>query len=559
MKHINLKSFSTRTASAVLLFLFLTNHSNAQLGNVDLGTISGNFQIDGQYYREDSAIGAPNYPAAIGSNSFVNLLYNRGKFTAGVRYEAYLPTLQGFTRQTGSGITYRFARYSHEKFDITVGTFYEQFGAGLTLRTWESWGLGFDNSMDGIRGKFMPAKGVTLTGLIGRQRNAFSTSIANLSEGIVRGFDANVSIQEAITKWNDHKTRITVGGSFVSRYQEDSDPIYILPENVATAAGRATVTRGKVSLSAEYSTKINDPSAVNNLIYKKGDGLLIQGSYSQKGLGVSLTAKRIDNMDYRSDRNAAGNNLTTNYLPPLTKQHTYRLATLFPYATQPLGEIGFQAEISYKIKKETKIGGKYGTQLTLNVSRVQGLETTPTPDPTLGYTSNFFGFGGPLYIQDINFEISRKFSKRFKASTSHFFFKYDEFLFKQLTGFNTTETVNAMVNVVELNYVTKPKHNLHVELQHCYTKQEFGSWAMLGIEYSIAPHWFVSAFDEYNYGNEEEGKRIHYFSGTVGYLLDNYRFTLGYGRQRAGVLCVGGVCRLVPASNGITLTINGSF
>lgn len=559
MKQGEMKHTIIKTAAAVLMFFYAAPAANSQNQAPDLGTISGNFQFDGQYYREDSLIGAPDFPASIGSNSFVNLLYNRGRFTAGMRYEAFLPTMQGFTRSSGSGITYRFARYDHEKFDVTVGTFYEQFGMGLTMRTWESWGLGFDNSLDGLRAKFRPHKGVTLTGVIGRQRNAFSNNISNLSEGIVRGVDADVMVQDLMPGWDEHKTRIRVGGNLVSRYQEDSDPIYILPENVATGSGRLAFTRGKISFSGEYASKINDPSAVNNLIYKNGNGLVLQAAYSQKGLGISIMAKRIDNMDFRSDRNASANNLTTNYLPPLTKQHTYRLATLFPYATQPLGEIGFQGEITYKIKKDTKIGGPYGTLISVNWSRVQGLETTPAIDPTEGYESKFFGFGGPLYIQDINFEISRKFSKKFKLSTTHFFFQYDETLFKQLTGFNTTEHVKAMVNVVDLNFSPKSKHNLHVELQHCATKQEFGSWAMVGLEYSVAPHWFLSVFDEYNYGNIEEEKRIHYFSGTVGYLLDNYRFTIGYGKQRAGVLCVGGVCRLVPASNGITLSLSGSF
>jgi len=34
---------------------------------------------------------------------------------------------------------------------------------------------------------------------------------------------------------------------------------------------------------------------------------------------------------------------------------------------------------------------------------------------------------------------------------------------------------------------------------------------------------------------------------------------LMYGKQREGIFCVGGVCRNVPASNGVTLTITSSF
>jgi hypothetical protein len=53
--------------------------------------------------------------------------------------------------------------------------------------------------------------------------------------------------------------------------------------------------------------------------------------------------------------------------------------------------------------------------------------------------------------------------------------------------------------------------------------------------------------------------RIHYVIGTVGYLQGSSRFMLAVGRQRAGLFCVGGVCRNVPASNGLTLTFTQSF
>ncbi|HML86108.1 MAG TPA: DUF6029 family protein [Bacteroidales bacterium] len=34
---------------------------------------------------------------------------------------------------------------------------------------------------------------------------------------------------------------------------------------------------------------------------------------------------------------------------------------------------------------------------------------------------------------------------------------------------------------------------------------------------------------------------------------------MSYGRQREGLLCVGGVCRQVPAATGFTLTLTTSF
>jgi len=538
--------------------LMLLGFQTLDAQNSDLGTINGNFQMDAQYYREDSLIGAPDFPEDIGSNSFLNLIYSKGKFQAGVRYEAYLPVQQGFLRNSGSGLPYRFARWSDDKFDLTAGTFYEQFGSGMILRSYEEWGLGFDNSIDGFRGKARPVKGLEITGVIGRQRNAFSNKVENLSPGLIRGADFDWGINETFDSL-DIKTRIRVGASFVSRYQVDEDPIQNYPENVAAWAGRINLNRKGFNLFAEYAMKYNDPSTVNNLNYQNGTGLLIQGSYSKKGLGVSVQAKRIDNMDFRTDRSATFNNLNLNFLPPQTKQHTYRLATLFPYATQPLGEWAAQVEVAYKIKKGTPLGGKYGTQLTANISRIHGLNKESTGDTYFPYNADFFGMTEDPFFQDINLEIYHKFSKRFKATLTFLHFNYEEILFKQLTGFETSEDVTADVQILDMSYRLKKKQTLRVELQHALTQQEFGSWAMALVEYTIAPKYFIAVFDEYNYGNDNPDLRLHYFSGQAGVNYKTYRFAMGYGRQRAGVLCVGGVCRIVPASNGATISVTGSF
>ncbi len=331
--------------------------------------IHGDVQLDAQYYKEDESIGAPEVKERVLSNGFANFIFTAGNFTAGARYESYLNPLQGFDRRyKGSGVPYRYASYQKDNFEITVGNYYEQFGSGLIFRTYEERGLGLDNAMDGIRIKYTPVNGVRLKGVIGRQRAFFE-----LGEGIVRGVDAEVALNELNDGLAKLQTNITIGGSFVSKYQEDDNPEYILPENVGAGAARINVSRGNVTLYGEYAYKGNDPSAVNNYNYRPGQSLLVTASYSQTGLGLSVGAKRVDNMDFRSDRDATGTVLQMNFLPPLTKQHTYNLpASIYPYATQPLGEMSYQAEASYNFKRDSPLGGKYGTNIAVNFSTVNG-------------------------------------------------------------------------------------------------------------------------------------------------------------------------------------------
>ena len=141
----------------------------------------------------------------------------------------------------------------------------------------------------------------------------------------------------------------------------------------------------------------------------------------------------------------------------------------------------------------------------------------------------------------------------------HLLYMYLHYNKSVVEGRASEPTVFAHIGVLELGYKINAKKNLRTELHHMYTKHDKQSWAVALLEFSIAPHWFVAAFDQYNYGNNIKEQRVHYFTGTVGYTRKANRITLGYGRQRAGIFCVGGVCRNVPASNGFLMSITSSF
>jgi len=536
------------------VFLLSTN-IQAQTNNE--GQLHGNFQVDMQTYQKDSLIGAPEVPEKTLLNSYANLTYTKGNFTAGIRYEAYMNTLMGYdARYNGNGIPYRFLSYNNEGLEVTAGSFYEQFGNGLILRAYEEKTLGYDNAFDGIRVKYQLYKGVLVKALVGKQRLFFAQG-----QGIVRGIDGEINVNELITKMNEAKTQIILGGSFVSKYQPDKDPVYKLPENVGAWASRVNISNGGFNINGEYAYKINDPSADNLFIYKTGNAILISTSYSKKGFGILLNAKRIDNMSFRSDRNASLIDLNINYLPILTKSYTYSFLNFYPYATQSNGEMGAGGEIMYKFKKETLFGGKYGTNISLNFSRLNNIEQTIPSDTnvigasgTYGYESDFFKVGNDLYFQDFNAEINKKFSKKFSANFIYQNLIYNSYVLRKGHG-----TVYSNVGIIDMLYKINDKNAVHIEMAALFTKQDLGNWAMLQVEYSIAPKWFFSISNQYNYGNEDKSKQIHYYTGAIVYAKGGNRIQLGYGKQRQGIMCVGGVCRNVPASNGFILAISSSF
>lgn len=539
-----------------LIFLYFSfSQSFAQTG----GSIHGNFQLDAQYYRPDSLIGAPDVKEKMLMNGFGNFIYDAGKFSAGLRYESYLNGLLGFDpRYTGSGITYRYLRYNNDGLDVTVGNFYEQYGSGIILRAYEERGLGFDNALEGIKLSYVPKPGITLRALAGKQRSYFT-----LGPGIVRGADAEISLNDICPNLAGSKTRWTFGGSFVSKYQKDEDPIYVLPENVGASAGRINIQSGDFSINAEYARKINDPSLVNGLIYKDGEALIVNLAYTKSGFGITLSGKRIDNMNFRSDRNATVNDLLINYLPALTRNHTYALCAIYPYATQPNGEMGMQAEMFFNIKENSPLGGKYGTNVALNYSRASSIDRQIPGDTNVigasgtdGYKSDFFKPGDELYFEDFSIEVTHKFSSKVKMILDYVYIAYNKDVIQGSPGYGT---IYSNIGVAEIIWKISSKRAFRTEIQHLLTKKDQKNWAMLLAEYTIAPYWSIGAFDLYNYGNDIEEKKIHYFTGTIGFTKNANRFSIGYGRQRQGILCVGGVCRTVPAASGVTFSITSSF
>ncbi len=548
------------------LSLFFSVMSFSQ--ETDLGAVSGNFQIISQYYNSDTLINAILPDHKMGLNSFANVNYNKGNFSAGIRYESYLNPIEGYpTSFNGTGLGYRYANWKNKSLDVTIGNFYEQYGSGLILRAYEERNLGIDNALDGVKIKYTPYQGVYLKAFAGKQRYIFQDGLTN-GTGIIRGFDGEINLNELLDSvFSNSKLRITIGGSFVSKFNEDNlTPNFVLPKNVGSYGGRIGLRYGKLRFSGEYIVKENDPYPDSqddrfNYIYKNGEGILLNLGYSTKGFAIDFSAKHNDNMLWRSTNVAVGpTDLLVGFVPTLTKQHTYSLAsTLYPYATNARGEIAFQSDVIYRIPKKTKIGGKYGTVISLNYATAFAPKREYLNDMTTtrkGYKTIPFSFTDSLFLQDFNVEIKRKFNKKLKASVNYFNFVFDD---RAILVAKVHELIYAQIFVLDITQKIDKKHSIRYEAQHLSTKQDQGNWAFGQIEYTFGSHWSFAILDQFNYGNKQETLRLHYLLGNIGYVSGPHRFSFQYGRQRAGIFCVGGVCRAVPASNGLTFTVTSSF
>lgn len=544
---------------ALLLVVSFVGNAQGILG----GHVTGNIQLDGQISHADSVIGAADVPEKLLMNARADILYTNGNFSAGLRFEAYQNPMLGFnSKYQGQGIANYFAAYNGDKLSVTVGNFYEQFGSGMILRAYEDRYLGVDNSLLGLNVALRPFEGVTVKALAGKQRYYWE-----YGNGIVRGIDGEVNFNSVIKAMADSKFRLTMGAGFVSKYEPDQtisfsgNPAYrlSLPLNVGAGAVRADINYGNWSLQAEYAHKGQDPSVMNDFIYREGEALMLNATYSQKGFSANVQAKRVDNMSFKSVRTESGEMLYINYIPAITKQHTYAFLSMYPYATQTTGEIGLQADVMYKIKKETLLGGKYGTDIHLNGAIITGIDTNRIGgNGTLGYTSEWFKTGD-LYYADASLEVAKKLNSKLKLTCT-----YGYQIFNPIVEGHEGQLHHNHILVGDLTWKINKKNVLRFEAEWMASDSKYdpnvddkrcGDWIMGLVEYNFTSAWFVSVSDQYAY---RDGVG-NYYNVSVGYNHGATRLQLGYGKQREGLLCIGGVCRQVPASNGLTFSLTTSF
>jgi hypothetical protein len=516
----------------------------------DIGTLSGSFESYNQLYQKDSATGALVPQDKIGSNNFLKLDYQYKNFTAGVQFESYLPKLLGYPgNMEGSKLINKYFNYRNKNLSITVGDFYEQFGNGLIFRSFENRQIGINNAIEGVNVRFQPVPALDVKVIYGKQRRFFE-----FSDGVVRGLDAELDwtkLKKLPASAPAPTQRFSTGFSIINRYDPYTGANPRIRANTDAWAARFDYSSPKFYINGEWVNKGRDAHLVNNFYTTKGKALLLNTGFSKNRLGINLTLRRLENMDFRTDRDAIQGEYLVNYLPALTRQHDYALSNIYVYNAQAIGEIGGQADLIYKFAKGSGIGGKYGATLSVNYARYNALNITNTNAE--GFSSKFLSAGKQQFFGDLNIE----FRKKWSAKTTTTFFYQNLFYNKSIVEGGLYDNVVANIVVADVQVKYAPKKAVRFEAQHLYAKQDFRSWAAALAELSFAPRWTVFAQDLYNYNNPKGS--IHYYTVGTSFTYTTTRLLLTYGRQRAGLVCVGGVCRLVPAATGLNATLTTSF
>ena len=516
-------------------------------------------------YVDDAKLGKANN--RFGSNDYLKIDYVNGRFSVGVQGEAYLPALQGYDDLRNNGydkpkvmLASKYIQWQDASYSVMVGDIYDQFGNGLIFRSFEDRQLGVNNSIEGVRASASLGEYATVKALVGRPR--LYSSANNYSAGwigsqyarsLVSGADLSLSLSDM---WDSQELLLSVEGSYVNRYEPldreinglnygtDYFPYFELTSpNLNMYSARLNLDYKGFTLRGEYAGKGKDISS-GAVLGKaaKGSAVLAELGYNIGGLSISAQARRLEMMgtplSLYANIGVMGN--TLNYLPALTRQHTYMLAALNPCQMNSEGELAFQADVYYTLRSKQSrqrywnFHANYSTSYTLKSYQTASGERE-------------------LLWSDVNVDVERQWNKKWKSTLM---FSRQEWNTSHGQGPalpSTTYVSNIFVG--DVMYKINKKFSLRAEAQYLLSNDPEGDWVAGLVEFNFAPHWSVFFSDMYNI----DKTKTNYYNGGLSFTHNRTRVQVSYGRNRAGFVCSGGVCRYQPAYTGANLMLTTSF
>ena len=533
---------------------------SGSLSAQEKGQLSGDFTLNSNFFLKDTTIFLdqipPQYTKQLSSaESWLYLDYRVSGFDFTVRFDAFqnsglINPQEAYTEQ---GLGFWSISKDFGDLEITGGSFYDQIGNGVLLRSYEDRNLGFDNAIQGARVKYNLNDQYTFMGFTGRLKRRFEYFEQVLKGGYAEGFfqldsAARVTLFSGLGVLNrtlDDKSMQELA-STINLY--DLEDRFIPKYNVYAFSQYNTLTLGPVNLNTEVAYKTREAilnQSGNQLI--NSDGIFLQSalSYSAPGFGASVQYRYSNNFVIRTkptlllDPNVPLQGLVT-VLTPINRQNVKRLPARYSPAAFFFGENGYQGEITWSPDK--------ANTLTLNYSDVRE------------------DGGGRLYEEYFG-KLEHRFNREWKAGGGLQRLKYNQFSYEQQFAELASEQpiVNTWTPFAEVSWRFQPRKSVRVEAQYLSTEQDQGSFAFGLMEYSIAPKWTFSAGDMVNLnplingGEREEVDVIHYYTGAISYTQKQTRLMGSFVKQPQGVNCTGGVCRVEPAFSGFRFQMTTNF
>lgn len=509
---------------------------NEPVDSARLGVVAGSLESNTISYFKDPVLGVTDRDW--GSNNYFKVGWRKDNLSAGLQAEWYPRALAGYPQELkGAGLTGLWVNWSNDRFDLTAGSFHEQFGSGIAFRSWEDRDLGINNAVTGLRAS-MHSRALDITVLGGVPKYGLSPA----DNCFIGGADLSLDV----LAWRESAHSVRLEASFLDRIGRTDDVVirtlaqfggFLIPRQVVTWSGRLMYSWQNLSMRGEYVSKSDDfhaeqmPKSSERYVLKGGNAQLLEVNYSAGRFSGTAAFRRVENMAspmFLSSGTVSVAN-TLNYIPSLCMAQSYRLASLNPYSTFADGEAGAQGDLYYTFR---------GMKLHVGGSWIEGLPCA-LPDreaPHLAY-------------REINIDLERRWTRNFRTV---FFVSIQE---NSPTHGNRKATDAQNVFVLDGLYRLSRTSSIRLELQYLYSQELTRDWVAALCELSFAPRWSFTVSDMYNHGSSG----IHYYNIGASYSLSSLSLSLLAGRNREGLICSGGICRWQPAWSGVGMRLQWSF
>ena len=562
---------------SIVMLLVLMGTCNWALGqskDSDKGQFSGNLLMTYQKYIRDDSIGANTkvYKENTASaDAWLFMQYRIKGYSFILRYDAFnnSPLLDPQDAYTNHGIGFWQINKSVDKLDITMGSFYDQFGTGILFRAYEQRQIGIDYAIQGMRLKYNINDKWAIKGFAGNQKGNIKNRFGYANQVI-----SGLNVEGNLELGKDSKFgALQVGASGVNRTldRETMDRLvgtintYDLADrfypkyNVYGGNAYFTYTKDNFSWTVEGNVKSKEAILEDDSKFRLKGGKVLYTSMSwgkggwnlgkqKASVGLNIQARHVDHFSFRTAPTENLLNGLVSYLPSMTRQNTYRLLSRYNAPGQAMGEDGIQGEIEFKPRK--------GTQIFFNGSYVQTLASNGKLNKATGVME-----AEKLFSENY-IEVVQKIGKHDKLKLGVQRIVYNQTRYESEPEYVPVKTFTPFG---EWLHTMNQGKSLRVEWQYLNTKNDQGSFANLMIEMFVNKNLSIAVADMVNVVPHRyermiiADKVLHYPTFFIGYTEKNTVFTLAFLKQQQGVNCSGGICREEPAFSGVRFTVSSNF
>lgn len=562
---------------SIVMLLVLMGTCNWALGqskDSDKGQFSGNLLMTYQKYIRDDSIGANTkvYKENTASaDAWLFMQYRIKGYSFILRYDAFnnSPLLDPQDAYTNHGVGFWQINKSVDKLDITMGSFYDQFGTGILFRAYEQRQIGIDYAIQGMRLKYNINDKWAIKGFAGNQKGNIKNRFGYANQVI-----SGLNIEGNLDLGKDSKFgALQVGASGVNRTldRETMDRLvgtintYDLADrfypkyNVYGGNAYFTYTKDNFSWTVEGNVKSKEAIMEDDSKFHLKGGKVLYTSMSwgkggwnlgkqKASVGLNIQARHVDHFSFRTAPTENLLNGLVSYLPSMTRQNTYRLLSRYNAPGQAMGEDGIQGEIEFKPRK--------GTQIFFNGSYVQTLASNGKLNKATGVME-----AEKLFSENY-IEVVQKIGKHDKLKLGVQRIVYNQTRYESEPEYVPVKTITPFG---EWLHTLDQGKSLRVEWQYLNTKNDQGSFANLMIEMFVRKNLSIAVADMVNVVPHRyermiiADKVLHYPTFFIGYTEKNTVFTLAFLKQQQGVNCSGGICREEPAFSGVRFTVSSNF